>query len=259
MTRRLTIVASVAVIAAVGALSCIPEKTHTATDGPFTITYKLKEKRRIDRTRFRYTYTAFIQNAGDDVPGVSAIVSSSDSSTLVIDDNLTFSALGSGASSPSLDTFELEQDRAHAFDPSDLTWEIAGWSLHSDPDVSFETPVPAGFTPQAPLGPGPEIVYLSDINGTTMYIMLVEASTSYASIADWADSRTWPFPSDWRDHLEEITVNSSPGLRDPVTGGVVTLMGSSIIRIENGIGREDRVQIAPEIFESVLRSFEGAQ
>ena len=79
---------------------------------------------RVSRTDFEYTYKLQLQNTGDAVSNVSVVVTSTSGSTIIVDGNLTFGDIGSGATASSQDTFSFRQNRRVAFDPGALQYDI---------------------------------------------------------------------------------------------------------------------------------------
>lgn len=72
---------------------------------------ELVSQKRVTRTQYEYTYKLNISNVGGDKKDITAIVTSSKSSTVIIDNELTFENLAEGESTLSSDTFSIRQDR----------------------------------------------------------------------------------------------------------------------------------------------------
>src|SRR5512136_2868916 len=82
--------------------------------------YKLKSSARVTRTLFDFTYTADVTNSGPAVSNVQASLTSTISSTQVIDGSLSFGDVDANSTKTSLDTFTIRQDRLVPFDPAKL-------------------------------------------------------------------------------------------------------------------------------------------
>ena len=93
--------------------------------GDFTLVNSI----RVSRTVFRFTYKARLTNrSSTNLPGVTATATSRNPNLTVIDPTLTFGVVPAGAGMhsqpaiPSQDTFTIEQDRSHPFNPNSLHW-----------------------------------------------------------------------------------------------------------------------------------------
>ncbi len=93
--------------------------------GDFTLVNSI----RVSRTVFRFTYKARLTNrSSTNLPGVTATATSRNPNLTVIDQTLTFGVVPAGAGThsqpaiPSQDTFTIEQDRSHPFNPNSLHW-----------------------------------------------------------------------------------------------------------------------------------------
>lgn len=123
-------------LAALAALviACLPsEPTHVVTQGDFVLSYKLKERQRVDRVTFDFVFDATLTTTGQSHTGVKAIVSSSNAQTQVLDPFLMFPGATPSATTPSFDTFTIRQDRQSAFNPADLAWTLEPLQLPPDP------------------------------------------------------------------------------------------------------------------------------
>ncbi len=92
--------------------------------------YTLQSKKRVSRTEFLYTFKADIVNSGENAGGVTATLSSSVSSTVVVDGELAFGDIQGGQTAQSEDTFSIRQNRRVAFDASALAWTFNQTSDH---------------------------------------------------------------------------------------------------------------------------------
>lgn len=87
--------------------------------------YKLVSSVRVTRTLFDFTYTAKITNLGNTTfSGGTATVTSKAAATSIIDSQITFGKVPTGASAVSQDTFTIRQDRTLSFNPADLVWSV---------------------------------------------------------------------------------------------------------------------------------------
>lgn len=87
--------------------------------------YVLVSFQRITRTEFEYTYAATCRNHSlRDAVAATAVVSSGDASTVVVEAELDCGAIPSLAAARSADTFTIRQDRGFAFDPGALEWQV---------------------------------------------------------------------------------------------------------------------------------------
>jgi len=80
--------------------------------------------KRVTVTVIDYTYRLDLMNLGPDVNGVQATVTSSDPATKIIDGSVTFGPIPQGATSTSLDTFTIRQDRTLPLDQMNLKWTL---------------------------------------------------------------------------------------------------------------------------------------
>ncbi len=87
--------------------------------------YQLVSTARISRTEFDYTYKADITNTGSSALNVSAIVSIDAPGVTVLDGELNFGDIVSGATVTSADTFVIRHNRLYAFNPSALEWQTS--------------------------------------------------------------------------------------------------------------------------------------
>lgn len=89
--------------------------------------YQLVSSKRISATVWQYTYTADIRNgSGTDVPNLTATVTSSVSTTQVINNTLNFGNVPPGYVQTSTNTFSLQVDRRYPLDLSQLSWTFNG-------------------------------------------------------------------------------------------------------------------------------------
>ncbi|MGR8932359.1 MAG: PKD domain-containing protein, partial [Gammaproteobacteria bacterium] len=96
--------------------------------------YELVSTKRITRILFEYTYKATVNNQGNtNLTEVTASLLSQAPATTVVDGSLTFGNVSAGASAVSQDTFTIRQDRAFAFNPSDLVWTVTAEPLNQKP------------------------------------------------------------------------------------------------------------------------------
>ena len=91
--------------------------------------YALVSQKRVNRTKFDYTYRANLTNNG----GVNALnvtatasLTSSGSNIAVVDGSLSFGSIPASSTTVSADTFTIRVDRLYAFNESDLNWKFAG-------------------------------------------------------------------------------------------------------------------------------------
>lgn len=98
----------------------------TASSHPYlnVCNYMLISKTRSGRTDYDYTYRVEITNTGQNASNVVATVRSTSPRTLVVDGQVQFGPVASGATVTSQDTFTIRQDRLYPFDPSVLVWEV---------------------------------------------------------------------------------------------------------------------------------------
>jgi len=87
--------------------------------------FNLIGKRRVGRTQFEYDYQVELTNSGfTNAQGITASVTSTAASTVVVEGNLTYADIPSGAAGTSTDTFTIRQDRTATFDPNILVVDI---------------------------------------------------------------------------------------------------------------------------------------
>lgn len=79
---------------------------------------------RINRTQSDFTYSLKITNQDVSASSVSATIVSTDPNTLIIDGDLSFGAIESGAQGLSSDTFTIRQDRRFPFNPDALIFSF---------------------------------------------------------------------------------------------------------------------------------------
>lgn len=84
--------------------------------------YQLVSSKRISRTVFEYTYKAEITNTGSDALNVFATLNIDAPGVTVLDGELSFGDVGSGATVSSVDTFKIRHDRAYAYNERLLEW-----------------------------------------------------------------------------------------------------------------------------------------
>ncbi len=114
---------------------------------PVITGYELTDRTRVSRTDYQYTYKAVAQNSGtDDYTDVSAVLTSSVSTTVVVDDSLTFGDISSGQSVQSSDTFSIRVNRRYSFDETALTWTFSYETVTDPGDTG--TPDPKDVAPQ---------------------------------------------------------------------------------------------------------------
>lgn len=93
---------------------------------------------RYDRTHVDYTYKAVVQNGSPALSAVTATVSSSAATTQVVRASIAIGDMAAGITATSSDTIAIRQDRSVAFDPTVLTWTVAGTPVAVGPaSVSF--------------------------------------------------------------------------------------------------------------------------
>jgi PKD repeat protein len=102
----------------------------------------LISSKRATRTHYDFTYKVGVTNAGSAIANVTATVTSTASTTTIIDGDLSFSDLDTGGSATSSDTFTLRQDRRVPFDLSVLQFDFSYDQAGDDtaPTLQFEAP-----------------------------------------------------------------------------------------------------------------------
>jgi RHS repeat-associated protein len=87
--------------------------------------YAIISTTRVGRTLFEFTCRATVTNpTAKSFANVRASLSSRSSATTVVDGELTFGDVRSGAAVASQDTFTIRQDRTATFNESDLVWTV---------------------------------------------------------------------------------------------------------------------------------------
>lgn len=136
MTTRYKVlgIATLAVFALLlTAVRCGPSVSHTASNGPYTVTYSQKDSQRRSRTLVEYSFEGTIATTSGTDTGVKAIVSSANPATVVVDSYLMFPGATPNSAVASIDTFTIRQDRTVPFDPHDLQWILTPLAIPPDP------------------------------------------------------------------------------------------------------------------------------
>jgi len=109
--------------------------------GDFSVgDYTLVTSKRVSLYEYDYTYKASLTNNGPAVTGVKAKVVSSSPYIKVMEDELDFGDVASGATVKSIDTGILRHDRRGPFDTTKLTWTVnAAPVMVVVPDVTGQT------------------------------------------------------------------------------------------------------------------------
>ena len=124
--QKLLAVCTVYFISGLVAASCFADLVPGSID--------LVSSKRVGRTDFQYTYKLNVENNGNDIVDVSAIVSSSSARTTIIDGAITFNDIAGGSSAISSDTFTIQQNRRYPFDPDSLSYEFSFQEVTTSPD-----------------------------------------------------------------------------------------------------------------------------
>lgn len=89
--------------------------------------FTLVSSKRVSRTVYEYTYMAEVSNSDSiGYTDVSATVASGSSNTVIVDEQISFPDVASGASAESNDTFSFRQNRLYPFNWDDLVWTATG-------------------------------------------------------------------------------------------------------------------------------------
>jgi RHS repeat-associated protein len=104
--------------------------------------------RRVGRTLIEFTYRAKAQNRAPAIEGVTASVTSSASSTVIVDSDLNFPDLGVGEEAFSSDTFSFRQNRRIPFDSSALSFSFSFTAANTPPvaDAGLDQTIFTGET-----------------------------------------------------------------------------------------------------------------
>ena len=119
---QLTVRRLAALCFAVAASSTLAQAQLTA------VNLTLVSYSRISLTQFQYTYNISAHSGGPAYSGVTAVVTSTSSHTVVVDGYLTFGNVPAGGTVVSTKTFSIRQDRTVAFDPTTLTYTFSSTS-----------------------------------------------------------------------------------------------------------------------------------
>lgn len=156
--------------------------------------WQLQSKERVSRTDYQYTYTADATNTSTKAAqNVSATLSSFTSNTQVIEGDIAFGDIASGATKTSLTTFVIQQDRRYSFDPSLVSFTVA----YDTPRLNGDPVYRGGLTnvtcrvgdnitlPVASFSdPDGDTVTVTYSTGSQSFSCDTEGSVSYAAIAD---------------------------------------------------------------------------
>ncbi len=134
--------------------------------------------------------------------------------------------------------------------------DVSSWPRVELPEATINISYPPIYTPQQPslVGAVYEVVFANSLSSEEFAITSFNTTLPATSIIEWADIGEWPFPSNWRDFYEEIDISGVAAIRDPVTGSIKFMNGSTIISIENGVGREDKQMLDSQTFASIVQS-----
>lgn len=86
--------------------------------------YTLVSEKRISRFIFELTYTATVNNNGQDAEAVKATFSINSPYTTVIDGEVSFGSVPAGKTVTSSDTYTIQQDRRYPYDTKAVTWSF---------------------------------------------------------------------------------------------------------------------------------------
>ena len=81
--------------------------------------------KRITLTEYQYTYSAVITNTGQAVNNVTAVLTSVDPNTIVIEDMVQFGNVEAASTKTGINTFTIQQNRLYSFNPANMIWEIS--------------------------------------------------------------------------------------------------------------------------------------
>jgi hypothetical protein len=104
--------------------------------------YTLVSSQRVGRTTWDYTYSVQFTNKGQTAFGISATVTSSAPSTVIVKGDLSVGDLAAGASTAPSGTITIQQDRTVQFTFKSLVWNVkatrtvTGITLYSNPSDS---------------------------------------------------------------------------------------------------------------------------
>lgn len=90
------------------------------------------DQARLSRTNFRYSYRVQLSNSGGSVSDVQAVLSTTSPHTSIVDGNVAFGDVASGAVVQSSDTVSIVQDRSMPFDPDALQWMFSAGQTRPD-------------------------------------------------------------------------------------------------------------------------------
>jgi len=88
--------------------------------------YELVRVQKVSGEVNEYTYRAWLTNFGEPLAGATATVKSLAQGTTVVDDSLTFGAVGTGRTVASVDTFSVRHHRKHEFG---WMWPELRWTI----------------------------------------------------------------------------------------------------------------------------------
>lgn len=74
------------------------------------------------------------------------------------------------------------------------------------------------------------------------------------TVEAWADSQRWPFPDDWRNHYEVVSLGDRDALHATESDVMIFLGCDRVHYVTNGVGREDRPMLDNTTFGLVLES-----
>lgn len=87
---------------------------------------QLVSSERVGRTSFNYTYRIQVKNDSPALQAARAIATSTSSSVVVVSGSVSLGNLAENTSITSTDTVTFRLDRAAAFDPATINWQITG-------------------------------------------------------------------------------------------------------------------------------------
>lgn len=122
MSSRLLLLSARCALALAGFL---PSVVAASAAEPWTVgDYQVISSVRVGRTDVEFEIRASITNGGANATGVTAKVTSTVASTVILDDSLSFGDVAAGVKQPAQDTFKIRQNRTSSFDASRLVWEV---------------------------------------------------------------------------------------------------------------------------------------
>lgn len=178
------------VVAAVGA------EGAAFADEIGVIRYELVSSKRVARTEYDYTYRIVLNSPGAAM-SVSAIVTSSDTNTRILDGEVKIDRLAAGIDTVAADTITIRQNRLASFAPSALTWNFQ----HTHPAI----PVAARYivTSVIPVRGqlAHDVSYVHSENGKGWRINEMGQISGTA----WDDTRSQPRHYFWSGNLIDVT------------------------------------------------------